>query len=87
MRRKEQIRRIETLEKELSGCLEQVVRSSRGPLKVVRRHRGWLIPGIGVCAGAMFARVSARNMVARGISYAMMIRRAQRLLFRWLQSA
>lgn len=87
MSRGEQIRRIERHEKDLAGCLERLSRSSRGPLAVIRRHGAWLIPGVGLAMGAMAARVSARNMMARGAAGAMMILRAQRYLFRWLQSA
>lgn len=87
MRRKSQIRRIEALEVELSGCLTRAVSSSRRPMTAIRRHEAWLFPGAGLLMGATLARVSARNMAARGISATMLVLRAQRLLGRWVQQA
>lgn len=87
MRRKDQIRRIEVLDVELSGCRARVSWSSRRPLAAIRRHGGWLFPGAGLLMGVMVARISARNMVARGIYAVMLMLRAQRLVFRWAQRA
>lgn len=85
MRRKEQIRRIEALEVELSGCLARVASSSRRPLTVMQRNRAWLAPGAGLLMGVTLARVPARYMVARVVSGTMLLLRAQRLLLRWVQ--
>lgn len=87
MRRKKQIRRIELLEVELSGCLARVASSSRQPLALIRRHEGLLFPGAGLLMGMTLARISARSVVARGVSAAMLLLRAQRLVFRWAQRA
>lgn len=87
MRRNEQVKRIRTLEVELSGRLEQAGRSSRRPLNTIRRYGPWLLPGAGLALGAMLARVPARNMLARSISGAMLLLRAQREVLRWVQRA
>lgn len=87
MRRSQQIKRIRRLERELGRAMTRVESSSRRPMEVIRRYGGWLLPASGLIMGAMLARVSAHNVVARGISVVMLLVRAQRLMFRWVQRA
>lgn len=87
MRRNEQVQQIRTLESELRGRLKQAGRSAHGPLRTVRRYGPWLLPGAGLAMGAMLARVPARLMLARGISGAMLLLRARRMVLGWVQRA
>ena len=86
MSRIEQIRRIESLDREFSGYAQRASRSSLGPMTVMRRHAGWLLPGTGVALGVIAARVCTRNRLARGIGAVMTLQRAPRLVFKWLRS-
>lgn len=87
MRRNEQVRRIRVLDAELDVYLERAGKSSRRPMATIHRHVRWLAPGAGLIMGALVARVSTRNMVARGVSVALLILRAQRLVFKWMRRA